>query len=519
MSDSTPYKKLVGEEATPTSIPLAHDSSATYERVSTAETAGRDVSSFPIPANEPGRLSALHALDIVDSPPETAYDEIAELAAQICGCPIGYISFIDDDRSWLKAKYGFPPHRTDAPRAAAVCSTTICGAEMFVVPDMTQDSRFDRIGVVVDEPHCRFYCGVPLITDEGYALGALCVLDFEPRRLTFEQTEALRRLSRQVLTLLELRRRRIGHNQTIAELELPREDVAVQKARAEELLDNLLPRAIAEELKRDGRVQPRYVRSATVLLADFQGFTLLSEQAEPAALIGLLDEYFSAFDDIMARHRLEKIKTIGDAYMAVGGVPETGLLHPIDAGLAALEMQATASRMKSRGDASRLPSLELRIGIHTGPVISGVVGNRRFTFDIWGDAVNIASFMEAQCLPGRINVSDTVAGHAKALFELEPRGPVEAKHERTHEMFFLNRLKPEFSSDQDGQQPNQSFVAEYDRLTGRSPTQPMQDPSSLQLAAGPRIFAAPDSCRIPGEQRENSDDPTRARGSHRHSAR
>ena len=478
MSNSTPYRKLVGEEATPTSIPLARDSSAIYERASTAETAGRDVSSFPIPANEPGRLAALRALDILDSPPETAYDEIAVLAAQICGCPIGYISFIDDDRSWLKAKYGFPPQRTDAPRAAAVCSTTICGAEMFVVPDMTQDSRFDRIGVVVDEPHCRFYCGVPLITDEGYALGALCVLDFEPRRLTFEQTEALRRLSRQVLTLLELRRRRIGHNQTIAELELPREDVAVQKARAEELLDNLLPRAIAEELKRDGRVQPRYVRSATVLLADFQGFTLLSEQAEPAALIGLLDEYFSAFDDIMARHRLEKIKTIGDAYMAVGGVPETGLLHPIDAGLAALEMQATVSRMKSRGDASRLPSLELRIGIHTGPVISGVVGNRRFTFDIWGDAVNIASFMEAQCLPGRINVSDTVAGHAKALFELEPRGPVEAKHERTHEMFFLNRLKPEFSSDQDGQQPNESFAAEYDRLTGRSPPQPMQDPFS-----------------------------------------
>jgi adenylate cyclase len=460
MSDSTPYRKLVGEEATPTSVPLARDANAIYERASTAETAGRDMLSFPIPANESGRLAALRALDILDSPPETAYDEIAVLAAQICGCPIGYISFIDDDRSWLKAKYGFPPQRADAPRAAAVCSTTICGAEMFVVPDRTQDSRFDRIGVVVDEPHCRFYCGVPLITDEGYALGALCVLDFEPRRLTFEQTEALRRLSRQVLTLLELRRRRIGHNQAIAELEPPREDVALQKARAEELLDNLLPRAIAEELKRDGRVQPRYIRSATVLLADFQGFTLLSERAEPAALIGLLDEYFSAFDDIRARHGLEKIKTIGDAYMAVGGVPERGLPHSIDACLAALEMQATVARMKSRSDTWRLPSLELRIGIHTGPVISGVVGNHRFSFDIWGDTVNIASFMEAQCLPGRINVSGTAAGHAKTLFDLEPRGPVEAKHQRTHEMFFLNRLKPEFSSDQDGQQPNESFAAE-----------------------------------------------------------
>ena len=161
--------------------------------------------------------------------------------------------------------------------------------------------------------------------------------------------------------------------------------------------------------------------------------------------------------------------------MAVGGVPETGLLHPIDAGLAALEMQATVSRMQSRGDALQLPPLELRIGIHTGPVISGVVGNRRFAFDIWGDAVNIASFMEAQCLPGRINVSDTAAGHVKTLFDLEPRGRVEAKHQRTHEMFFLNRLKPEFSSDQDGREPNESFGAEYDRLTQRPPTQLMQD--------------------------------------------
>ena len=166
------------------------------------------------------------------------------------------------------------------------------------------------------------------------------------------------------------------------------------------------------------------------MLADFQGFTLLAERAEPAALIGFLDEYFNAFDDIMARHGLEKIKTIGDAYMAVGGVLESGVRHPIGACLAALEMQATVARMKSRSDELGLPSLDLRIGVHTGPVISGVVGNRRFTFDIWGDAVNVASFMEAQCVPGRINVSDTVAGHASALFELEPRGPIEAKHER-----------------------------------------------------------------------------------------
>jgi adenylate cyclase len=429
------------------------------------------LSSFPIPAEERERLAALRALDILDSAPEIAYDEIAQLAAPVCGCPIGYISFIDDDRRWLKAKYGLASDATDAPRAAAVCSTTICGAEVLVVPDMTQDPRFDRGAMVVGDPHCRFYCGVPLITDEGYALGTLCVMDVEPRRLTFEQTEALRRLSRQVLTLLELRRRLIEHGRTIKQLDQARKEVAAQKARAEELLDNLLPAAVADELKKNGRVRPRYVRSATVLFADVRGFTLLAERAEPAALIGLLDQYFTAFDDIVARRGLEKIKTIGDAYMAVGGMPETGLRHPLDACLAGLEMQAAAARIKSRSDKMRLPSLDLRVGIHTGPVISGVVGNRRFTFDIWGDAVNTASFMEAHCLPGRINISDTVAGHANALFDLEPRGPVEAKHERSHEMFFLNRLKPEFSRDPAGHRPNESFAAEYGRLTGGSPTQ------------------------------------------------
>jgi adenylate cyclase len=424
-----------------------------------------DALSFPVPANEPRRLAALRALDILHSAPEIAYDEIAELAAQICGCPVGYISFIDDDRRWLKARYGLPPNSIEAPRASAVCSTTICGAEVFVVPDMTQDPRFERSAMVVGDPRCRFYCGMPLITDEGYALGTLCVMDFEPRQLTFEQTEGLRRLSRQVLTLLELRRRLIEHDRTIRQLDQARMELAVEKARAEALLDNLLPTAAADELRKNGKVQPKYIRSATVLFADFQGFTLLAERAEPAALVALLDTYFTAFDDIVARCRLEKLKTIGDAYMAVGGVPETGRTHPLDACLAALEMQAAVDRINSRTAKIRLPSLELRIGIHAGPVISGVVGNRRFAFDIWGDAVNRASFMERHCLPGRINVSDTVAGHAKALFELKPRGPIEAKHERTHEMFFLNRIKPEFSRDPDGRLPNERFAAEYDRLT------------------------------------------------------
>jgi adenylate cyclase len=422
--------------------------------------------SFPVPINEPQRLLALRVLNILDTPPEIAYDEIAELAAQICGCPVAYISFIDDDRRWLKAKYGLPSEVSEAPREAAVCSTTICGTEVLLVPDMTQDPRFASSPMVVGEPHCRFYCGIPLITDAGYALGTLCVMDFEPRRLSFEQIESMRRLSRLVLTQLELRRKLIEHHQTIKELDKARIELAAEKARAEELLDNVLPAPIADELKKTGRVQPKYARSATILFADFQDFTLLAERTQPATLVNLLDRYFTAFDDIVARHGMEKLKTIGDAYMAVGGVPNSNRRHPIDACLTALEMQATVARINLRAKKMRLPALQLRIGIHTGPVISGVVGNRRFSFDIWGDAVNTASFMEAHCLPGRINISETVAGHAKALFELEPRGSIEAKHERAYEMYFLNRLRQEFSSEALHRAPNDNLFAEYDCLGG-----------------------------------------------------
>lgn len=284
------------------------------------------------------------------------------------------------------------------------------------------DSRFNHIPFVTGEPHFKFNCGIPLVTEAGYALGTLCVMDFVPRQLVFEQAEALRRLSRQLLTQLELRRKLIQFDQALKELDHAHVDLVAEKARTEELLINILPVSIAVDLKESGKVQPKYEPSATILFADFKGFTLLAERMAPVALIGLLDQYFTAFDEIVTRHGLEKLKTIGDAYMAVAGVPTVNRRHPIDTCLAALEIHAVTARMKAQREKMRLPALELRVGIHTGPVISGVVGRRKFTFDIWGDAVNTAALMEANGVPGRINVSETVAGNVKTLFELEPRG-------------------------------------------------------------------------------------------------
>jgi class 3 adenylate cyclase len=419
---------------------------------------------FPVPENESGRVAALQALEIMDTPPDPAYDEIGELAAQICKCPVGYISFIDEERVWFKARYGLPPDFAGCPREIALCSTTICGSELVNVPDLREDARFNQNPFVTTDPHITFYCSMPLITGEGHALGTLCVMDFEPRKLEFEQAEAMRRLSRQVLSQLELRRRLIEYRQTIKELDQARGAAAAEKARTEELLANILPPTVAEELKKNGKVQPKYNPASTVVFTDFKGFTLLAERAEPVALIGLLDQYFTAFDEIVSRLGLEKLKTVGDAYMAVAGVPTANRQHAVDACLAGLEMLAAVSRIRTMREKLRLPALEMRVGLHSGPVMSGVVGKSKFTFDIWGDAVNTAALMEANGAPGRINVSETVAGHVKTLFELEPRGPIAAKHGKMHEMFFLNRLKQEYSRDPDGRTPNQAFVAERNRL-------------------------------------------------------
>ena len=365
---------------------------------------------WPVPANETERLAVVRSLDILDSPSEAAYDEIGELAAQIAQCPVAYVSFMDDDRLWLKARYGLPPGFHQCPREIAFCATTVCGTEMIVAPDLTEDARFNQIPFVTGEPYLKFYCGMPMVTADGYALGTLCVMDFVPRQLTFEQLESIRRLTRQVMTQIELRRKLIELDVIVKELNQTKSEIAAEKARTEELLVNILPASIAEELRRNGKVEPKYVPSTSILFADFKGFTLLAERTEPVALIGLLDQYFTTFDEIVARRGLEKLKTIGDAYLAVAGVPVPNRQHPIDACLAALEMQFAVARMKAQREKMRLPSLELRIGIHTGPVMSGVVGRRRFTFDIWGDAVNTASLMEASCTAGRINVSETVVG-------------------------------------------------------------------------------------------------------------
>jgi class 3 adenylate cyclase len=400
---------------------------------------------------ESERLVALGNYDILGSPAESAYDEIAEVAAQVCQCPAAIINFLDDKTVWSKCRYGLPP-RGPIPRELSLCTTTACGSDLLVIPDLTKDQRSAHLPGVTGNPHFRFYCGMPLINPEGFSLGSLCVLDFQPREISFEQGEAVRRLARQVVILLELRR-------SLLQLDRTRQELQDEREKSERLLRNMLPVGVALELKSGNRVTARFYDAATILFADFEGFTKLAETMEPKELIGQLDDYFSAFDEIAERHRLEMLKTIGDAYMCVGGVPEINRSHPIDACLAALEMQQLIAGMNRERRKLRLPHWDLRVGLHTGPVIAGVVGRRKFIYDVWGDAVNVAARMESAGAAGRINVSEAIYHRTKDLFDFEPRGSIEAKNKGRLEMFFLLRIKASLARDVEGHVPGEEFFA------------------------------------------------------------
>lgn len=212
--------------------------------------------------------------------------------------------------------------------------------------------------------------------------------------------------------------------------------IAIEKDRSEKLLLNILPEETAQELKDNGRVVAKKYPSVTVLFSDFKGFTSYAENLSPEQLVETIDHYFSAFDLIMERHGLEKIKTIGDAYMAVGGLSFDSVNQAKEMVLAAQEMNDFVTQTKL--DDATTAAFDIRIGINTGSVVAGVVGTKKFAYDIWGDAVNIASRMESNSKPGRINISENTYQFVSKDFDCEYRGELPVKNRGQMKMYFVN---------------------------------------------------------------------------------
>lgn len=206
-----------------------------------------------------------------------------------------------------------------------------------------------------------------------------------------------------------------------------------EKNKSRELLLNILPEETATELMNQGKATSRHYESATVIFTDFVGFTRTAAVLSPEELVRQIDVYFTAFDEIMQRHGIEKIKTIGDAYMAVGGVPVANTTHAHDVMKAAKEMLQFANDYKSY---YKFP-FDLRVGVHTGSIVAGVVGSHKFQYDIWGDTVNIAARMEQNSEPGRINISGATYELVKDQFPATHRGKIEVKNRGEIDMYFV----------------------------------------------------------------------------------
>ncbi len=209
-----------------------------------------------------------------------------------------------------------------------------------------------------------------------------------------------------------------------------------ERERSENLLLNILPSLVAEELKRKGRTEARYFEDASVLFADFVGFSQIAEQLTPQQLVSELDTCFQEFDRIMAENGLEKIKTIGDAYMCAGGLNGGGaqlrdMVH------AAKAMQAWLFEWNAERQQQGLPRFDARVGIHCGPVVAGVVGSKKFAFDIWGDTVNIAARIEQASEGGRINISGEAFAVIQNFFPCKYRGKIPAKNKGDIDMYFV----------------------------------------------------------------------------------
>jgi class 3 adenylate cyclase len=221
------------------------------------------------------------------------------------------------------------------------------------------------------------------------------------------------------------------------------EEILKEKEKSEILIANLLPKGTADELKSTGKATSQKFAMATVLFSDIQGFTKIAEQMNPEMLIDQLDAFFFHFDMVVEKYNIEKIKTIGDAYMCAGGIPNKNITNPVEVVLAALEMQEYMRELKS----TNTDIWDLRIGIHTGSVIAGVVGHKKLSYDIWGDTVNTASRMESSGEAGKVNISGHTFELIKDFFICEHRGKMPVKYKGEIDMYFVKGIRPELTVD------------------------------------------------------------------------
>lgn len=358
---------------------------------------------------------------------------------------------------WSRVAQGSAEIRV--PLGAGIAGHVAKSGETINIPDAYQDSRFKSDYDKKSGYRTKSILCMPINNPNGEIIGAIQVLNKNDGTIFSNNDEDL------LGAFSSLAGISLSNAKAYEELQKERDllevrvhertkDLEESQKKSDKLLLNILPVEIAEELKSKGSAVPRRYQQATVLFTDFKGFTSIAENMNPEELLQELDKCFYCFDDIVERYNLEKIKTIGDAYMCAGGIPTENQSNPIEVVLAAIEIQNFMSQLRHIKTSLNEPFWELRLGIHTGPLIAGVVGKMKFAYDIWGDTVNTASRMESSGSVGKVNISFATYDLVKDYFSCSYRGRVAAKNKGEIEMYYVDAILPRYSRNGAGEVPN-----------------------------------------------------------------
>ncbi len=277
------------------------------------------------------------------------------------------------------------------------------------------------------------------------------------RRIDYERREQVRLEMKIAERTTEIREQKVEIEKQKEKLEVQSKQLAIEKEKSERLLRNVIPDSMADELLEKGETSARAFKVVSVMFTDIVGFTNIADTLKPSELVKRLDKIFRKFDEIIFNNNLERIKTIGDAYMAAGGVPVRNNTNPIDICLAALQIQKYMKELEESEIANDQTPWKLRLGINTGEVTAGVVGTKRLAYDIWGSTVNYAQRMEMLGEPEKVTITYNTFLHIEPYFECTYKGQHSAKNEGKIQIFQIDRIKPELSIDGKGIFPNERF--------------------------------------------------------------
>lgn len=370
-----------------------------------------------LPWNEEVRLQSLESLHILDTPSEERYDRIVRLIQQIFEVPIAYIALIEKDRQWYKSKVGMDLQET--PRSLSLCSHTVLQKKPLIIPDTRTHPISKNHPAVLGEPHICFYAGRPLMPDGKHPIGSLCLIDMKCRELTQSQIEIMGTFAK----LIEREMNLVDVVESQEKLIQSQKNLSREQKKSDSLIRNIFPAFVMDEIRDKGTVRAKEHEKIFVLFSDFVDFTRLGEMMDPEELVGELSICFSAFDDICDKTGVEKLKTIGDGYFCVTGLHE---LNPSDSAARLLECAFQMREFISQRWEDKVMNdqlyWDLRIGLHCGKAIAGIVGKRKFSYDVWGDTVNTAARIESVCSPGKITASKDFVGFINNPIIARPLG-------------------------------------------------------------------------------------------------